>query len=605
MTDGVREPVIGIDLGTTNSAVATVVDGRPIIIPNRSGAHLTPSMVGFTADGKRKVGEAARALADELPDNVAWATKRFIGRRWSPELAAQARALVPYALVAGPQGDVRIKIAGRTLPVTQVAAMILGELKLDAEAHFGRPVSKAVVTVPANFDDGQRNATKEAAVIAGLDVMRIVNEPTAAAVAYGLASGFEGRALVFDLGGGTFDVSILEVEKGVFQVRATGGDMKLGGEDFDQRIVQWLLAQVPEQHREVVAKDKLSLQRLKTAAENAKKALTDHQEVVISIPDLGDHSATSMPLVQLETALTRAFFQTLCEPLSRRCLKVCEQVMADARLDRAAIDVVLLSGGMTRVPLVRGLVRDFFGREPVSGINPDEVVALGAAVHAHELAEQAGQALLIDVAAHSLGVGIAGGKVRHLIARNTPVPAVAKQLFYPGHHGQTEARIPVYQGESDNAQEDARLGELVLHDLPVAQRGEVPIEVTFELSSEGTLSVRAVDVTTGLAEGIRIEARPILAPAEVDRLRREQSEVEKPARAALQEKASAELERALERARKLARLLERSAQENPSDEAAAAVGRIHALIASGEAALKNNDLSAMAEVRRVVESLTR
>jgi len=507
--------------------------------------------------------------------------------------------------VAGTNGDVRIRIANRTLPATQVAAMILGDLKLDAEKHFGRPVSKAVVTVPASFDDGQRNATKEAAVIAGLHVMRLVNEPTAAAVAYGLATQFEGRALVFDLGGGTFDVSILEMDKGVFQVRATGGDMKLGGEDFDQRIVQWLLAQVPDAHRDAVGRDRLSMQHLKSAAENAKKALSEAQEAQIDVPDLGDHSRADAQRYQLDSALTRAFFQTLCEPLSRRCLEVCERVLADAKLDRGAIDRVLLVGGMTRVPLVRSLAEDFFGKPPVVGVNPDEVVALGAAVHAHELAEKTGQALLIDVTAHSLGVGIAGGKVRHLLARNAAVPAVAKQMFFPGHHMQGEARIPVFQGESDNAGENTKLGELVLHELTPAMRDQVPIEVTFELNHQGMLAVRAMDMTTRMAAGIRLEARAGLGAQELDRLRGEQRIAERAARQKLAGGQQAELEQQLDRARKLARLLEQSARENPSADADAAVGRVKALIASGEAALKKLDLQAMAEVKTLLESLAR
>src|SRR5512140_483374 len=376
-----REPVIGIDLGTTYSAVATMEDGKPKIIPTRGGARLTPSMVGFTRAGDRVIGDQAKALAEELPQNVAWATKRFIGRRWSPELAAQAKYLVPYPLIAGPQGEIRIELAGQVMPLTQVSAMVLGELKLDAQAYFGRPVTKAVVTVPANFDDGQRQGTKEAAAIAGLDVLRIVNEPTAAAVAYGLTSSFQGRALVFDLGGGTFDVSILEVQNGVFEVKATGGDPQLGGEDYDARIVQWLVAQVPEDRREEILHDGVSMQRLKVAAERAKRELTASEEASIAISELGDPHRR--PHVEINTALTRAFFEQLSEPLSRRCLDMVEQVMKDAGLDPKnpqAIDTVLLVGGMTRVPIVRRLVTEYFGKTPDTSVNPDEVVALGAAV---------------------------------------------------------------------------------------------------------------------------------------------------------------------------------------------------------------------------------
>ncbi|MBI3182845.1 MAG: Hsp70 family protein [Myxococcales bacterium] len=596
-------PVIGIDLGTTFSAVASVEAKRPYIIPNRTGERLTPSLVGFTPTGERVVGERARLLAEEYPESVAFATKRFIGRRWSSDLAASARAVVPYPLVSGPSGEIRIRLAGKVLPITQVSAMVLGELKLDAEAHFKRPVSQAVVTVPANFDDGQRNATKEAARIAGLEVLRIVNEPTAAAVAYGLSSSFQGRALVFDLGGGTFDVSILEVEKGVFQVKATGGDPYLGGEDFDERIVQWLVAQVPETFRDVVSHDKLSMQRLKVAAERAKRELSEVEEAAISVAELGDHTATHRRYVELNTALTRTFFEALSEPLSRRCLNVCEKVMADAELEPRSMDVVLLVGGMTRVPLVRRLVSDFFGKQAAAGVNPDEVVALGAAVHASELSGRSGAALLIDVTAHSLGVGVLGGKVRRLIGRNTPVPVAAREIFFPGRAGQTEARIPVYQGESDSAEASVKLGEVVLHDLTVGKRTDVPIEVCFELSSEGTLSVRAMDLSTGLAEATRIEARTELSQPEVEKLREEQQEYARSESEKLTDSVADVLSDLLQRARKLAQNLEVGARENPGPEADATVARVQSLIEAAEQAAREKDLGAMAEVTRTLEGL--
>lgn len=597
------EPVVGIDLGTTYSAVATSEGGRAIIIPNRQAERLTPSMVGFTETGKRVVGEQARLLAEVLPENVAFATKRFIGRRWSPELAAQARGVVPYGLVAGPAGEIRVKLAGRTLPLTQVAAMVLGELKLDAEAHFRAPVNRAVVTVPANFHDSQRNATREAARIAGLEVLRLVNEPTAAAVAYGLDSSFQGRALVFDLGGGTFDVSILEVQNGVFQVKATGGDERLGGEDFDHRIVQWLLAQLPEHLREPASKDKLSMQRLKVAAEKAKRQLSTEQEAPISVPELGDHSLGKKNLSDLETALTRSFFETLSEPLSRRCLEVCRKLMAHAQLEPRAIDVLLLVGGMTRVPLVRRLASELFGKQPAQEVNPDEVVALGAAVHAGELAERHGQTLLLDVTSRSLGVGVVGGAVHGLIPHNTPVPVAVKQVFFPGKAGQTEARIPVYQGGNEHALENVKLGELVLRELSVGSRAEVPIEVTFELSSEGTLSVRAMDLSTGLAEATRIEARTELSPTEVERLRKEQSDYASTEQAKLAEAAAAGLQKALERARQLARVLEQGATENPGPEADATLARVRALIDSAEAAARKKNLAVIGAVASDLEKL--
>jgi molecular chaperone DnaK len=598
------EPVIGIDLGTTYSAVATLDSGRPLLIPSRAGARLTPSVVGFTAMGERVVGERAQILGDEAPDRVAPATKRFIGKRWSQALEKAARLVVPYPVQQGPQGEVRIKVAGRIMPLTQVSAMLLGELKLDAEAHFGRPISKCVITVPANFDEGQRQATREAARIAGLEVMRLLNEPTAAAMAYGLVNSFQGRALVFDLGGGTFDVSVLEMENGVYEVRATGGDPQLGGDDFDARIVQWLVAQVPDLYRDAVVKDRVSMQRLRYAAERAKRTLSDKPEAFLSVGELGDHANPAEGrFCQLDTALTRAFFETLSEPLTTRCLDVCRQVLAAAKLSAQDIEAVMLVGGMTRMPLVRELVTRFFGHPPVSGVNPDEAVALGAAVHAAELVSRQGQTVLIDVASHTLSVGVLGGTVRKLIPRNSPVPATAKDSFLPGRTGQTQARIPVYQGESEFADECTKLGEVVLSELNVVNRADVPIDVSFELSNEGTLSVRAVDTTTGMAEAIRIEARTTLSSSEVDSLKAEQAayseqQAEKDKALAIQT-----FPRVLDKAERLVRLLEKSAEENPSPEADTAVGQVKALLAQGRVAVRIGDTAQMAEVTRLLERL--
>ena len=597
------EPVIGIDLGTTYSAVATVETGRPVIIPSRQGSRLTPSVVGFTAMGDRVVGERAQMLGDEAPDRVAPATKRWIGKRWTAELAAGAKAVVPYPLIQGPSGEVRIKVAGKTMPLTQVSAMLLGELKLDAEAHFGCSVSRCVITVPANFDDGQRQATREAARIAGLEVLRIVNEPTAAAMAYGLVNSVRGRVLVFDLGGGTFDVSILEMENGVFEVKATGGDPSLGGDDFDACIVQWLVAQVPDLYREAVQKDRVSMQRLRYAAERAKRTLTDQPEAFVSVTELGDHSeGNEGRFCQLDTALTRDFFQQLAEPLTFRCMEVVRRTLGEGKLLPGDVEAVMLVGGMTRVPLIRKLVQEFFSRPAVSGINPDEAVALGAAVHAAELSNRAGATTLIDVATHSLSVGVLGGTVRKLIPRNTPVPSGAKDVFLPNRAGQTVARIPVYQGESEWADECTKLGELVLGDLTVERRSDVPIEVSFELSNEGTLSVRAVDTTTGIAEAIRIDARTTLAPQEVDKLVKEQADYANKQAEKDKDQVLKHFPRVLDKAERLVRILETSALENPSPEADAVVGQVQTLLAQGRIAVKVSDTAQMAEVTRLLES---
>jgi molecular chaperone DnaK len=482
--------------------------------------------------------------------------------------------------------------------------MILGELKLDAEAHFGVPVRQAVITVPANFDDGQRTATKEAARIAGLEVLRILNEPTAAAVAYGLSKDFQGRALVFDLGGGTFDVSILEVENGVFEVKATGGDPHLGGEDFDNRIVQWLLAQIPEERREAVARDRLSLQRLKVAAERAKRELSVSQEAYLSIPGLGD-SDSGAPGFELDTALTREFFEILSTPLSERCLNVCQQLMREARMEADSMNAVLLVGGMSRVPLVQRLVTDFFGKVPVSGVNPDEVVALGAALQAEEIARQSGRALLLDVTAHSLGVGMLGGKVRHLIGRNTTVPVSAKEVFVPGQHGQTQARIPIYEGESDLQDENHKLGEVVLRNLQAADRAGHPIEVLFQLAADGTLSVRATELNSGAVQELKIESRTSLSPTEEKKLTEEQAAWAAGRTAGDDANRVPDFERLLARSEKFVRLLQHSAQENPSEEAQAAIARARALLDQGRVALASEDAARMAELRRQIIKLVR
>jgi len=600
-----REPVVGIDLGTTYSAVATVENGSPRVIPNRAGHRLTPSMVGLSASGDRVVGEAARLLLAERPELVAVATKRFLGRRYSEELAKEAARIVPYALVPGPSNEVRVQLGDKVLPLPQISAMVLAELKLDAEAYFGRPISKAVITVPANFDDAQRQATKEAAAIAGLQVLRIVNEPTAAALAYGLSGSLGHRALVFDLGGGTFDVSVLEVESGVFQVKATGGEPYLGGEDFDQRIVDWLIAQVDAETRDAVARDRLSVQRLKLAAERAKRKLTTHPEAVITVEDLGDHaSPNNRPFTRVETALTREFFDRLSEPLTRRCLELCKQVMEEAKLQTQDIQTVLLVGGMTRVPIIRQLVKDCFGQEPKANMNPDEVVALGAALHAHELAEQGGAALLLDVASHSLGVGIVAGKVKRVIAKNTSIPVIAKEIFLPSQSGQKSARLPVFQGESDDQAKNTKLGELVLRDLTVASRGETPLEVTFELSAEGTLTVRAVDLTTGIAEAVRIEARTELQKTELEKLKRTEAEYARDQRVEQQEVATEVFQRLLTEGEEMAKVVRENVQAVPQETLDGTLARMDAILGEARAALESKDAARMNEAAKALKQLT-
>lgn len=514
------EPFVGIDLGTTNSAVATVVEDRPRIIPSRAGGSLTPSIVALTPEGHRFVGEPARRKAYASPENAAYAMKRFIGRKWSSDVVQQAMKRLPYGVIAGPNDDVRIRLAGRNFALPELSAMVLTELRLDAERHFGAPVKKAVITVPANFDDAQRQATKEAAQIAGLDLLRVLNEPTAAALAYGLGAKFAGKVVVFDLGGGTFDVSILDVRQGVFQVLATGGDTFLGGEDFDNAVVEWLVAQVDPRQQSSVRENKDAIQRLKAAAEQAKRELSTAEEAPIHVPLVA--RAPSGAGIDLDTSLTRPFLESLTERLIQACVDLCARVVGEAGLSKKDVDTVLLVGGMTRMPRLRQRVQEFFAKAPAPGFNPDEVVALGAAIQAAALMKETKSALLLDITPHTLGIAIAGGYQRALIARGSGVPARAVEPFATTKDGQTTAKIVILQGDNTVAHENQVLGEVVLDNLPPARRGEVPIEVALEVGLDGTLAVTAREVATGQERKLTIQAKGLLAPQEARRLAQEE-----------------------------------------------------------------------------------
>lgn len=509
-------PSIGIDLGTTNCAVATVVKGEPHLIERATGQRLLPSLVGIREDGTRVVGEEARLLMETTPEAVAHATKRFIGQRWTPELAARARLLYPYQLVAGPHDDVRVKLAGQALPISQISAMLLSELRLDAEEFFDREVTRAVVTVPANFTDAQRAATREAAEIAGLKVLRLVNEPTAAAMAFGLAHGFSGNAVVFDLGGGTFDVSVLRIDKGVFEVLATAGDPYFGGDDFDNVLVQWLLGHITDEpSRERLTRDRAAVQQLKLVAERAKCEVSQATFARISTVLMPDSKQGGIPL---ESMLTRAFFENLVRPKTEYALKIVEQALNEANLDQSQVDSVLLVGGMTRVPLLRQLVAAHFHKEPDVRVDPDEAVALGAAIHAAELVEKGGKTLLLDVVGSTLGVQVAGGLVKPLISRNTMLPCSSTEIFYPGRDGQTVVRVPVVQGESSRAAENVRLGELALEDLAETLRREHELHVTFSLDTEGQLAISVTDQHSGQVKAVTIDQRTNLGGDETTAL---------------------------------------------------------------------------------------
>ncbi|HLT29239.1 MAG TPA: molecular chaperone DnaK [Myxococcaceae bacterium] len=515
-----RGPIIGIDLGTTNSVAAVVQSGHPIIIPSQSGARLTPSVVAVSRDGRQLVGDLAKRQAITNPEGTIEAVKRLIGRRFSAPEVQRTRKERGYIIKEGLHDDIRIPFGGVDASVPELSAMVLAALKADAEAFLEQPVHEAVITVPAYFNDAQRQATKDAGRIAGLDVLRIINEPTAAALAYGTSRRHQGRVLVFDFGGGTFDVSLLEMDAGVFEVLATGGDSFLGGEDLDRRIIGWLHEQLAAQVGMDLREDPLVSQRLRDAAERAKIELSSAQEAQINLPFLyaprGSGSA-----VHFQRALSRELLETLTADLVDRTLGVVDRVLADAKLRPNQLHDVLLVGGQTRMPRLQERVRRHLGREPSKGVHPDEVVALGAAIHAHSLGFGGEQVTLLDVTSMSLGVAIAGGFTRRLIPRNTTVPTATTEAFTTSRDGQTTVRIVVLQGESEQAARNELLGSFELSSLRPALRGEVQIDVTFEIDSEGIVSVTAMDRETGASQEITVAASGGLTPEELEAILRQ------------------------------------------------------------------------------------
>ena len=508
------ELVIGIDLGTTNSAVASVNGGSPTVIPNRSGYRLTPSVVALARNGKRLVGALARRQAVTNAERTVVAVKRLMGRRFSSKSVQESLVRLPYTVVAGERDDPRIVLGDQQLSPAEVSAMVLTELRLDAEAFFGEPVTKAVITVPAYFNDGQRAATKDAGRIAGLEVIRIINEPTAASLAYGFGKGaMEKQIAVFDLGGGTFDFTVLHMFKGVFEVEATGGDTLLGGEDFDARIVDWLAEPFKEKHGIDLRTDKMALQRLRDAAEKAKCELSSLKQVEINLPFI---SATPKSgALHLQSTLTRDQLEKLTFDLIERCLRVCEQVMNDAKVQAPQLGDILLVGGQTRMPKIQESVRALFGREPSKSVNPDEAVALGAAIQGSMLLHEESDMLLLDVTPHSLGITIAGGFFQRIIPKNTTVPTSAHHVFTTVKDDQTSAKITVVQGEDEVAAKNELLGEFMLTGLRKAQRGGVDIDVVFDISADGIVSVSAIDVQTGVRQSITVTASSGLTEDEI------------------------------------------------------------------------------------------
>ncbi len=505
--------VIGIDLGTTNSAVAVMEGGEPTVIPNAEGARITPSVVAFSKDGERLVGQVAKRQAITNPENTIFSIKRFMGRRYDEVL--HEIKLVPYKVVKGPGGDARVESRGKQYSPPEISAMILQKLKTDAEAYLGEKVSKAVITVPAYFNDSQRQATKDAGVIAGLEVLRIINEPTAAALAYGLDKKKDEKIAVFDLGGGTFDISVLEIGDGVFEVKATNGDTHLGGDDFDQRIIDWIVAEFKKDQGIDLSKDRMALQRLKEAAEKAKCELSTIMETEINLPFI---TADASGPKHLSMKLTRSKLEQLVEDLINRALGPVRQCLDDAKLKAEQIDEVILVGGQTRMPRVQQAVKDLFGKEPHKGVNPDEVVAIGAAIQAGVLAGDVRDVVLLDVTPLSLGIETLGGVMTRLIERNTTIPTRKTEVFTTAADNQTSVEIHVLQGEREMARDNRTLGRFHLVGIPPAPRGVPQIEVTFDIDANGILNVGAKDTATGKEQKITITYSSGLAKDEIDRM---------------------------------------------------------------------------------------
>ena len=511
------EKVIGIDLGTFNSCVGVVEGGTPVVIANRGGYKVTPSMVAITEAGKRLVGHIAKRQAVTNAENSVYAAKRLIGRKFhSPQVTA-AIGNVPYRIVEGPHNDPRIQLRDKVYSVPEISAMILQEMKMIAEDYLGHEVHKAVVTVPAYFNDGQRQATRDAGAIAGLDVIRIINEPTAAALAYGFGKNIDRRVAVYDLGGGTFDISVMEISSaGVFKVISTAGDTFLGGEDFDQRIIDWLVQGFREEHDIDLRQDRMALQRLKDAAEKAKCELSSVVETEVNLPFI--ISSARSEALHLQRLLTRSQLEELTGDLVSRTVEICDMTLREAGLDKDEIEDVILVGGMTRMPRVQQAVADYFEREPCKGVHPDEVVALGAAIQGAALVDDQHDMVLLDVTPHTLGIMVHGGLFEELIPQNSTVPTSRSKIFTTVRENQTAVKILVMQGESKRAEENELLGEFILTGLRRASAGAVEIEVTFEINADGIVSVHAKDLETGKAQSITVTSTSGLTRDEIDQM---------------------------------------------------------------------------------------
>src|SRR5262245_28220571 len=582
--------IIGIDLGTTNSVVAVMEGGEPVVITNPEGGRITPSVVGFTKSGERLVGQVAKRQAVTNPENTVFSIKRFMGRKYDE--VSEEMKMVPYSVMRASNGDVRVKAGGKEYPPPEISAMILQKLKQAAEEYLGQPVTSAVITVPAYFNDAQRQATKDAGQIAGLDVKRIVNEPTAAALAYGLDKKKDETIAVYDFGGGTFDISILEVGEGVVEVKATNGDTHLGGDNLDHRIIDWITTEFKKSDGIDLSKDRMALQRLKEAAEKAKMELSTVMETDINLPFI---TADQAGPKHLQMKLTRARFEQLVDDLLQKTIGPTRQALSDAGVDPSKIDEVVLVGGSTRIPRVQQIVKDLFGKDPHKGVNPDEVVAVGAAIQAGVLAGEVKDLLLLDVTPLSLGIETLGGVMTTLIPRNTTIPTRKSEVFSTAADSQTSVEVHVLQGERPLARDNRTLGRFQLVGIPPAPRGVPQIEVTFDIDANGIVNVSAKDMGTGKEQKITITASSGLSKDEVDRMMKDaESHVEEDKRRKEEIEARNRADQAVYAAEKM--LQDMGTKLSGTDKAA-----VETAIEQLKSAISSNDIAAM---NRAMEQLT-